>query len=35
VKEERIKVRGFQHAGDANPHPDLSLAKGEVKDGVR
>jgi hypothetical protein len=24
---------GFQHATDANPHPTLSLPKGEAEDG--
>jgi hypothetical protein len=30
---ERIEVRGFpaHNATDANPHPALSLAKGEAK----
>jgi len=36
-KGERIKVRGFRTLtiGDANPHPALSLTKGEAEEGPK
>jgi hypothetical protein len=36
-KGERMKVRGFRayRINDANPHPTLSLAKGEAEEGSK